>query len=428
VPTSTIALILQLLALGALLAFSAFFSGTEIALFSLSKLQLRRLRQEDPVRGQIVKELLDQPHRLLSTILVGNTIVNVAIAVLGFKILQSLTPHHTEAVAVPVMTVMILLCGEVTPKTLVIRNAAFFARHVARPLQWIVASTALIRRAAETVSAFVVQRIERLPYFAAHKVRSAAPTEDEYRTLLSLSERAGVVRKEERYMVNKILALENMQVKEIMTPRVDMQCVEDTLNSEELATTLRRIKHRRVPIIHETPDTVEGILNVKDFLIDPSRELDEVVELPNFIPETMSVARLLRSFRKQEHPVAIVVDEYGGTQGMVTLEDALEEIVGEIEDEFDKSEFMVQKLDEGRYLINGKARLELVNEQCGLSLEALDIETIAGWVIAQLGALPKEGEQVRFGNVCATARKVVKNRIGEVLLEIQPKRFGLGES
>jgi putative hemolysin len=415
----TITLICELLALGGLLALSAFFSGTEIALFSLSKLQLRRLRQEHPAQGQIIGELLDQPHRLLSTILFGNTVVNVSAAILGYAILQTLTPRHAEALAVPVMTIVILLGGEVTPKTLVIRSAEFFAVHLARPIQWTVASTLYVRRVAEALSAVIVQAIDRLPFFAAHKARSAAPTEDEYRTLLTVSERAGVVRKEERYMVNKILAFENMQVKEIMTPRVDMQCVDDSLPPVEMAAVLRHIKHRRVPIIHETPDRVEGILKVKDFLIDPKRELDEVVELPNFVPETMPVAKLLKSFRKQEHPVAIVVDEYGGTQGMVTLEDVLEEIVGEIEDEFDKSEIMVQKLDEGRYLINGKARLELVNEQCSLALQAPDVETIAGWVIAQLGALPKEGEQVRFNNVRATARKVIKNRVGEVLLEVR---------
>ncbi len=415
----TITLILELAALGGLLVLSAFFSGTEIALFSLSKLQLRRLRQEHPTQGQIISELLDQPHRLLSTILFGNTVANVAAAILGLSILQTLVPQHAEALAVPVMTLVILLFGEVTPKTLVIRSAEFFALHLAKPIRWTVASTSQIRATAEAVSAGIVQRIERLPYFSAQKARSAAPTEDEYRSLLNASERAGVVRKEERYMVNQILALEKMQVKEIMTPRVDMQCVEDALSPDEMAIVLRRIKHRRVPIIHETPDTVEGILKVKDFLVNPSRDLDEVVELPNFVPETMSVAKLLKSFRKQEHPVAIVVDEYGGTQGMVTLEDVLEEIVGETEDEFDKSEIMVQKLENHRYLINGKARLELVNEQCGLTLQAPDVETIAGWMIAQLGALPKEGEQVRFENVRATARKVLKNRVGEVLLEIE---------
>ena len=422
----TITLILELVALGGLLVLSAFFSGTEIALFSLSKLQLRHLRQEHPVQGQIISELLDQPHRLLSTILFGNTIVNVAAAILGYSLLKTLSPLHAEALAVPVMTTVILLCGEVTPKTLVIRSAEFFAVHLARPIRWTVDSTSYLRRAAEALSAVIVQRIERLPFFAAQQARSAAPTEDEYRTLLTVSERAGVVHKEERYMVNQILALEKMQVKEIMTPRVDMQCVDDSLSPPEMAGALRRIKHRRVPIIHETPDTVEGILKVKDLLADPARDLDEVVELPNFIPETMYVAKLLKNFRKQEHPVAIVVDEYGGTQGMVTLEDVLEEIVGEIEDEFDKSEIMVQKLEERRYLINGKARLELVNEQCGLALRAPDVETIAGWVTAQLGALPKDGEQVRAGNVCATARKVLKNRVGEVLLEIQPKPLDEG--
>src|SRR3984957_3423696 len=415
----TITLLLELLALGGLLVLSAFFSGTEIALFSLSKLHLRPLRQEHPVQGQIISELLDQPHRLLSTILFGNTVANVAAAILGYGILQTLVAQHAEALALPVMTLIILLCGEVTPKTLVIRSAEFFALHLARPIRWTVASTSQIRATAEAVSAGIVQRIERLPYFSVTQARSAGPTGDEYRSLLSASERAGVVRKEERYMVNQILALEKMQVKEIMTPRVDMQCVEDALGPEEMTVVLRRIKHRRVPIIHETPDTVEGILKVKDFLVNPSRGLDEVVELPNFVPETMSVAKLLKNFRKQEHPVAIVVDEYGGTQGMVTLEDVLEEIVGEIEDEFDKSEIMVQKLEDHRYLINGKARLELVNEQCGLVLQAPNVETIAGWVIAQLGALPKEGEQVHFESVRATARKVLKNRVGEVLLEIE---------
>jgi CBS domain containing-hemolysin-like protein len=210
-----------------------------------------------------------------------------------------------------------------------------------------------------------------------------------------------------------------MQVKEIMTPRVDMQCVEDTLDRDQMAAALRQIKHRRVPIIHDTPDTVEGILNVKDFLIDPMRDLDAVVELPNFVPETMAVAQLLKNFRKQEHPVAIVVDEYGGTQGMVTLEDILEEIVGEIEDEFDAPELLVQKLEDGRFLLNGKASLDLVNEQCGLLLQAEDVETIAGWFIAQLGSLPREGQQITVGPLRLTARKVSRNRIREVLLQIE---------
>ncbi|MGD0650546.1 MAG: hemolysin family protein [Verrucomicrobiia bacterium] len=420
--------IFELLAVGGLLALSAFFSGTEIALFSLSKLQVRRLRQEHPRQGQQISELLDQPHRLLSTILLGNTVANVAAAVVGFNIIAAVWPLQAEELAVPVMTLLILLFGEVTPKTLVIRNPEFCAVHLAQITHWTVASTSRLRRVAEAASELLVRWIERLPYFSARQARTSAPTEDEYRTLLKVSERAGVVRKEERDMVNKILALENMQVKEIMTPRVDMQCVEDALSREEMAAALRKIKHRRVPIIHDSPDTVEGILNVKEFLIHLERELDEVVELPNFVPDTMGVAKLLKNFRKQEHPVAIVVDEYGGTQGMVTLEDILEEIIGEIEDEFDASEIMVQKLDKQRYLINGKARLELVNEQCGLSLRAADVETIAGWLIAQLGSLPKDGEQVKVDNVRVTARKVVKNRVREVVLQIDPETFGVEDN
>jgi len=318
------------------------------------------------------------------------------------------------------MTALILLCGEVAPKTLVLGNPVLYAYYTAGMTRSIFNGTARLRRAAEILSDALVHRIEKLPYFSKRKARTASLTEDEYRTLLRLSERAGIVRKEERHMVKGILALQNMQVKEIMTPRVDMQCVERITSPEEMAASLRKIKHRRVPVILDTPDTVEGVLNVKDFLINPSRDLAEIVEPPNFVPETMSVARLLKIFRQQEHPVAIVVDEYGGTQGMITLEDILEEIVGEIEDEFDTSEIMVQKLGEGRYLVNGKARLELVNDQCGLALQAEDVDTIAGWMIAQLGSLPREGEQVSTETLRATARKVVKNRVREVLLEVGP--------
>jgi putative hemolysin len=409
--------ILELIGLGLLLLLSAFFSGTETALFSLSKLQVRRLRLAHPARGQLVSELLDKPQRLLSAILFGNTIVNVGAAIIGYDLLQHWTPAHAEALAVPVMTGLVLVAGEVTPKAIVIRRPEFFAPTLAWLIHWIERLTRQVRHVFEAVSAALVRQIERLPYFAERKARGAEPTTDEYRTLLTASERAGILRHEERTMVNKILALDRMQVREIMTPRVDMQCLDDTLTPDQMADAVRAIKHRRVPIIHETPDNVEGILNVKEFLVNPHRELDEVIEMPNFIPDTMRVGKLLKSFRKQEHPVAIVVDEYGGTQGMVTLEDILEEIVGEIEDEFDASEILIQKLDDRHWLVNGKTDLDLVNEQCGFALQADGVETIAGWVIAQLGALPQGGEQIQTGPVRATIRKVVKHRVREVLLE-----------
>ena len=410
--------LIEMIGLGILLASSAFFSATEIALFALSKLQIRRLRQDQPTTGQLISELLDRPQRLLSTILFGNTLVNIATAVLGYDLLQRFAPHHANLLAVPVMTLLILLCGEVTPKAILIRRPEFFAPKLVPLINGFERGTRPVRRGFETLSEMIVQRIERAPYFSARRARDEAPTSDEYRTLLTASERAGIVRREERDMVHKILALDKMLVREIMTPRVDMQSIEDTLSPEAMAEALRKIKHRRVPIIHDSPDTIEGILNVKEFLANPHRELDEVIELPNFIPDTMRVGKLLKTFRKQEHPVAIVIDEYGGTQGMVTLEDILEEIIGEIEDEFDTREIMVQKVGPGHWLINGKARLETVNSECNLNLHAADSETIAGWIIAQLGSLPKDGDEVRVENIRVIACKVVKNRIREVMLEV----------
>ena len=410
--------LVEIIGLGMLLASSAFFSATEIALFALSKLQVRRLRQDQPATGQLISELLDRPQRLLSTILFGNTLVNIATAVLGYDLLQRFAPQHANVIAVPVMTLLILLCGEVTPKAILIRQPEFFAPKLVPVINGFERGTRPVRRGFEALSEMIVRRIERLPYFSVRRARDEAPTSDEYRTLLTASERAGIVRREERDMVHKILALDKMLVREIMTPRVDMQSIEDTLTPEAMAEALRKIKHRRVPIIHDSPDTIEGILNVKEFLANPHRELDEVIELPNFIPDTMRVGKLLKTFRKQEHPVAIVIDEYGGTQGMVTLEDILEEIIGEIEDEFATREIMVQKVGPGHWLINGKARLETVNSECNLNLHAADSETIAGWIIAQLGSLPKDGDEVRVENIRVIACKVVKNRIREVMVEV----------
>ncbi len=409
---------IELAGLVFLLAGSAFFSATEIALFALSKLQVRRLRQDQPTRGQLISELLDKPQRLLSAILFGDTLITVATAILGYDLLQRLAPHHADVLAVPVMTLLLLVCGEVTPKAILIRRPEYFAPKLAPFVNRFERGTRQVRRGFEVLAEAVVRHIEQWSYFASRRARDSAPTSDEYRTLLTVSEQAGVVRREERDMVHKILALDKMHIREVMTPRVDMQCIEDTLTPDAMASALRQIKHRRVPIIHDSPDTIEGMLNVKEFLMNPHRELDEVIELPNFVPDTMSVGKLLKTFRKQEHPVAIVVDEYGGTQGMVTLEDILEEIIGEIEDEFDTREILIQKLDPGHWLINGKTKLELVNAQCGVNLHAAGSETLAGWMLAQLGSLPHDGEEVRAGNVRVIAVKVVKNRVRELMLEV----------
>jgi putative hemolysin len=411
-----LSIFIELVLLCQLLILSAFFSGTETALFSLSKLQVRRLRQEHPVVGAIVAELLEHPNRLLSTLLIGNTVVNIASATLGYLIIRQMHVTHAEVVAVPVMTVLLLLVGEITPKSLAIRNPEYYAHLLARPIRWLVGVSAMFRHLAEVASNAIVSRLERFPYFASRKARAGALTEDEYRTVLRMSEHAGVLRKEERAMVNKILALEQMPVKQIMTPRVDMQCIENDLSRDQAEATLRKIKHRRVPVIHGTPDTVVGILHVKDFLIHGGTALTDAMEQPHFVPETQTAARLLQEFRMREHPIAIVIDEYGGTAGLVTLEDVLEEIVGEIEDEFDASEVMVQKLDARHFLINGKAQITLVNEVCHVQLQTLESDTIAGWLMEKLGAMPREGDSVVEGTVQVAVRKVAKNRVREVLV------------
>jgi putative hemolysin len=408
----------QIITLEVLLLLSALFSGTETALFSLSKLQLRRLRDKHPAQSRLIQDMLAEPHQLLSTILLGNTVVNVAAAALGYVLIDHFAPRYSEVIAVPTMLVIILIFCEIMPKTFAIRHPEFFAVRLARPAAWFLRGTKTLREWAERSSAWCMKRILRRKFFHP-KPRIAHATEEEYLTLLTVSAREGILRKEEKEMIRKILALADLTVKEIMTPRVDMMTIEDNISGDEIVAALKKYKHRRVPVIHDTPDTVVGILRVKEFLASPKRELREALEPPLFVPEAMSVAVLMRLFRKRKHPIAIVVDEYGGTSGLVTLEDVLEEIVGEIEDEFDVREWMIQSLGDGRYLVNGKTRLEQVNEQLGLHLEAEDVDTIAGWFAARSGSIPREGDKVSTGNASFTARKVIRNRLSEVEVEVK---------
>ncbi len=411
--------VIKLAGVALLLCGSAFFSGAEVALFSLNRIQLRRLRHRHPRYGQVVTRLLDHPHQLLSTLSLGNIAVNIGAAILGYGVIRGFWPHRAELVAVPVMTAVLLLIGEVTPKSIMIQHAERFSLLLARPIEWCIWLTRPVRRAAETASAWLIRAIERQSYFALKEPRTASLTEEEYQTLLGVSERAGVLQREERVMVNKILALEDKLVREIMTPRVDMMFIEDILAPEDIRIALRRYKHRRVPVFHETQDHVIGILYAKDYLAsDTDPVLADLLDRPQIVPDTMSVARLLKMFRHMDHPVAIVVDEHGGTEGLVTLEDALEEIVGEIEDEFDQSEVMIQRLPDGRFLVNGKAPVELVNEHCHLALEVEDVDTIAGWLVEHLDSLPREGETIQVGSVRATARRIIRNRIREVIIEV----------
>jgi len=391
-----------------LVGFSALFSAAETALFSLSKAQLQRLRQDRPARGEIILFLLDHPRRVLSTILLGNATVNTAVCILALGLFEQIW------LTIFVMVLLLLVLGEIVPKTFAIQNAEQIVNLTARPIYWMTQLSAPVRTVLERLGYWMVPRLTPETFKPTPHI-----TEEEFRTMIEIGKEQGILQESERKMIQSIMRLGDKTVKEVMTPRVDMVCVSDGLSHEEIAAFLKQVKHRRVPVYDETPDTIVGILDVKKFLMNPELDLTEVMDVPAFVPERMNAARLLRNFQQQKRQLAIVVDEYGGTEGLVTVEDIVEEIVGEVADEYDPRDRLVESIGPNRFVVSGRMRLDDLNEQLNLQLAAKEIDTIGGLVASRLGRVPKPGEKLNLDELVLTAQRVVRNRVLEVLIEKQ---------
>jgi putative hemolysin len=397
------------------LVASAFFSAVETAFSSLTDPQRQKMRASNPDAAEWVDDLLQQPEPLFNSLLFGNILVNTIASVLGFSIAVQHDAPLPMLVAIVAMFALLYFWGEVIPKSIALQQAPVIA-FAAAPLVkvWFALTCAPIR-GAETIARWISDLAT--PAHWANPSTAARPTEDEYLDLLEEAEKAGLVVSEERTMISRILNLGKKSLADIMTPLPDMQTVDDTLPREQIAEALKRIKHARVPVTHGTPDEIVGIINARDFLLFPASELDAVIELPSFVPETMSAARLLQTFQRGGHKTAIVVDEYGNTVGMVTMEDIIEEIVGEIDDEFDVKELLIEKISDTAWLVHGKVHLEVLNETLGTALASPGVDTLSGWFIAQHGALPKEGDKITRDEFAFTARRVGKNTVREILIE-----------
>ncbi|MBI5396769.1 MAG: HlyC/CorC family transporter [Verrucomicrobia bacterium] len=409
--------ILPMLGLLALLALSAFFSGTETALFSLGRIQTRRLTEQSPALGAIVTELLGMPRRLLSTILLGNTLVNTtATAVMFWLLLRHHSPAMAGLLAVVIMVPLLVTVGELGPKLLAILNPARVVRLTAKPIRDIARAVGPLLIVSHELS----QWLNRVLVPASAKP-AAGLSEDEVRTLLEVSMQEGVLRGAEKNMIQEILRLRRHTAKDLLTPRVDMIGVAATMPKPELVAFLKQCGHRRVPVYDETPDTIVGILDVKKFLLAPDEAVVELMDPPSFVPETMNAVKLLKGFQTHKRPMAVVVDEFGGTEGLLTMTDILEEIVGDLAGEFRAPEQDIQLIRDNVWLVAGDVRLDELNDALGLRLASRGVDTLGGLVATQLGGFPRPGATVRLHGVEVSVERVVKNRIIQVRLERRPE-------
>ena len=403
---------LVLAGFAALLLLSGIYSGAETALFSLSRIELEEM---DP-RGR-VRRLMREPERVLIAILLGNTLVNVAAGSLGalaaLRIGESsgYAEGVTIALEVGLVTFVILIFGEVAPKMYAMqRNKVAAARNA--PL--ILATLRLFSPIVRALNAFVVK-------LHGGTVGDERPfvTAEELRTIVAISEERGTLEEDERDMIDSVIEFGDTVAREIMVPRVDVDGFEDTTTVGEAIEEIKRLGYSRLPVYRGDIDHVVGILYVKDLLKldlerDQGRTLSELVRPPHYTPESKKAGELLRELQRRRIHIAIVVDEHGGTAGLITLEDLIEEIVGEIRDEHDQEETLVQFVDSSTIIANGVVRLDELVDDVEVELESEDVETLGGFLMEAFGRIPSEGEKLERSGLEFTIESVEEQRITRV--------------
>ena len=410
--------ILQLVILVLLLSASAFFSSAETALMTSNKLRIRNLAENGDKRAEKVLEITANTDKMLSAILIGNNIVNLSASALSTTLTLKMFGSSLVGIATGILTFLILVFGEITPKNVASKNAENIALKYIGIISVLVVILTPVIYVVNKVAGIVIS------LFVKNNDDNNMVTEDELRAMVEVSHEDGVIEKEEKKMIVNVVDFGDTVAGDIMLPRVDMVMVSVESSYEEILKIFREERYTRIPVYEESPDNVIGILNVKDFLLIEDKEnfsVKEHLREPLYTYEYKKTSSLMVDMRKTGANIVIVLDEYGTTVGLITLEDMLEEIVGEIRDEFDADEDEgITKISETEYLIDGSTNLDDVNDRIGLELSSEEYESIGGIIMEKLGRLPVEGEVITFDNVILTVKKMDHARIEKVGLKLKP--------
>ena len=409
-------IIIQVVILAILLVSSGFFSASETALMSLSKIRIRHMQEEDIKGSKLVGKLTEDSGKLLSSILVGNNIVNIAATSLSTSLFITILNGRSEAVpvATAVMTILVLIFGEITPKTIAANNSEKVAISVSKPIKliiWILTPIVWIFNIITSVifKIFGIKSNMGQPYI----------TEEELKTMVNVSHEEGVLEIEERQIINNVFQFGDMQAKEAMVQRLDMVCINAQDSYEEVINIFKEEQFSRMPVYEESVDDIIGIVNIKDVIFLSEDEINNF-DIRNYVREAFftyefkKITELLEEMKKDKSQMAIVVDEYGGTSGLITIEDLVEEIVGEIEDEYDEEDEDIQVIKEDEYIIDGGKKISEVNELIGTNLESEEFDSIGGFIIGYLKRLPEENEVIEVDNVRFCIEGLDKNRIKKI--------------
>ena len=414
----------QILILIGLLMLSAFMSGSETALTAIGHWKIRQLREEGQDSTGAFGLLERDRTRFITTLLIGNNIVNIASAALITQIAIRLADKFkfSEPLAVGyatgITTLLVLVFGEITPKSIAVHNAVPFARAVIKPVYYL----SIFLYPIGLFFTFITTTVLRL--FRLEPRDNPLITENELRLMLQNAEESGVIEEQEQQMIKGIIDLEETIVREVMTPRVDVIAISEDATLPELLALVKEHGYSRLPVYHETVDNIRGIVYARDLLgllNKPEKigitKAKNIMSAPQYVPETMNVLNLLRDMRMRANHMAIVVDEFGGTAGIITLEDIIEEITGEIYDESDEDEQRdIVKLAQQHYRVLASAHLKDVGEALAIAFENEgEFDTLAGFLTSRFGYIPQNGETLEYQAICFTIEEADERRIISVL-------------
>ncbi len=395
-----------------LLFLSALFSGSETAFFSLNKIRVEKLKKTTPKAKQI-EALKKHPDKLLSTILLGNMFANISLSSLSVYLTINFFQKANLTLSVAIITLAIIIFGELLPKTIALYNAEI----ISLALSGLIKTLSIIFMPISNVIIASSNCIFRF-LFQKHPGKEDILTEEELKTALKASKDSGIIDEEEQDMIHYAMEFTDTEAREIMTPRTEIEAVNIHSPKQEIEKTLKEIKHSLIPVFDKTTDNIIGVLKTKDFFLYPEKPIDQLLHKPYFVPENQKIDTLLKELSERKEKIAIVIDEYGGTAGIITIEDIQEEIFGEIYDEFETAQEQITPINSRQYRISGKALVADVNYEIGLNIPEEE-DTIAGFLLSLLEKIPRKGDAVVYKNLEFTIEKASARRIISVILTLK---------
>ena len=410
---------IQFIILIILLLLSGFFSSAETSLTTVNRVRLKTLAEEGNRRAKTALEVLDKYGKMLSAILIGNNIVNLSASALATTL--AIHIHFTVGIATAILTVVILIFGEIVPKNMAMINSEKMALLYASMI------SGLMKLLTPLI--FVIDSLAKgiMKLFRVDADKKTAMTENELRTYVEVGHEDGVIESEEREMIYNVFDFGDAVAKDVMIPRIDMVTVDKEATYEEVMEVFKDCMYTRIPVFEEDKDNIIGLINIKDFILVEDKakfKISDILRQAYYTYEFKKTADLLVEMRQKCFNVAFVLNEYGGTAGMITLEDLLEEIVGEIRDEYDSDEEqLIQKMQDRTYLVEGSMKLSDINDELGTDLQSEDYDSIGGLIIEHLDRVPEDGAQiVTDQGIRLQVQGVSQNRILKVIMELPEEK------